>query len=64
MLVLLRSVESILSPESSETAFQVIDQSAWRVSISAICANARSERDVVVDWRFLLTGVREIRLLT
>lgn len=61
--MLLQLVKCILSAKSAECSFEIVDQRPWCVSIVAVWANAGSEGDVVVDWRFFLAGVGEVGLL-
>lgn len=56
-------VQGIGLPQRAECTLKIIYQCSGCVSLTPICPNAWSKMDVMIYWRFLLSIVREVRLL-
>lgn len=62
--MLLKLIQCVLTPEGTKCTFEVVDQCSGSVCVCAIGTDSRPERDIMIDRRFFLCPVCEIRFLT
>lgn len=64
VLFFLHFIQSIDLPQTTKSTFQVVYHRSWGEGLGPISTNTRSKVYIMVNNRFLICGVGEIRLLS